>query len=88
MDTVRCSKCSSNLDYLGGLGNMLAPGASIIGSSSALKGLEQWRGNLCMRCRAVYCGRCMELGGPTPCPKCGEPTVPAQRRNLEAIGKL
>ena len=66
---------------------MFKPTASVagIGSSDLL---EQWRGNICSNCNIVLCPHCIELGGPTPCPKCGQPTYPAQRTYLEQIGKL
>lgn len=70
---VKCSVCGSSirqLDVMPGL-----PSA-----------MEQWFANVCTSCRKVYCSECLELGGPTPCPTCGEPTKPAQRMHLEAIG--
>lgn len=82
--SVRCSQCNSVLEYLGGLESMF-PKASITGMGDA-SGLEQWRGNVCTTCRIVFCGKCISLGGPTACPKCGSLTKPAQRVYLEQIG--
>lgn len=84
--SVRCSQCNSALKYLGGLESMF-PKASIAGLGDA-SGLEQWQGNVCTKCRIVFCGKCILLGWPTPCPKCGIPTKPAQRVYLEQIGIL
>jgi len=87
MRTVRCSLCAKELEYLGGLEQMFKPSASVLGAGSS-DPFEQWRGNVCSNCRHVFCPDCIEVGGPTPCPKCGQPTEPAQRAYLEQIGKL
>jgi hypothetical protein len=85
--SIKCSLCGRELEYLGGPMDMF-PTASVVGSKSALEALEQWRGNVCPGCKLVFCPSCIELGGPTPCPKCGQPTKPAQRVYLKQIGKL
>lgn len=85
---VRCTKCQSELEYLGDPRSMFSPTASVIGPPSAFRAMEQWRGNVCVACRTVYCEKCLELGGPTPCPNCGEPTYPAQKMYLEQAGRL
>ena len=85
---VRCTKCQGELEYLGDPRGMFSPTASVIGPPSAFRAMEQWRGNVCVKCRSVYCEKCIELGGPTPCPNCGEPTYPAQRMYLEQAGRL
>ena len=73
---VTCSVCGHSIDRLqGGLFATSSPAS-----------LDQWLANVCMSCQRVYCAECMELGGPTPCPTCGEPTKPAQRMKLEPIG--
>jgi hypothetical protein len=43
-------------------------------------------GNVCVPCGAVYCDQCIKVGGPTPCPQCGKPTLPAGQRELRQIG--
>ena len=70
---VKCSVCGSSIKQI--------DVNSIYGAA-----LDQWLANVCTSCRKVYCSECLALGGPTPCPTCGEPTVPAQRMHLEAIG--
>jgi hypothetical protein len=73
---VSCSVCGRSIKRLeGGLFAASRPPA-----------LDQWLANVCVNCRRVYCSECIELGGPTPCPTCGEPTEPAQRMYLEGIG--
>jgi tetratricopeptide (TPR) repeat protein len=72
-EVVRCSSCSNELKRLD------------VGIAENIPDLQQWLGNVCLRCQRVYCSRCLELGGPTPCPQCGEPTKPAQRLHLQAI---
>jgi len=83
MKDVKCSKCRKSLRYIG---DGFAPGAIFIGGDRRM--LEQWLGNVCLNCKLVFCGSCLKLGGPTPCPKCGQPTMPAQRMHLEKIGIL
>jgi len=85
---VRCTRCQGELEYMGDPRSMFSPTASVIGPPSAFRAMEQWRGNVCVKCRSVYCEKCIELGGPTPCPNCGEPTYPAQRMYLEQAGRL
>jgi DNA-directed RNA polymerase subunit RPC12/RpoP len=77
---VNCSVCGNPLQELGGL----PPGAIVIGGDPS--GLDLWMGNVCVPCAKVYCADDIEVGGPTPCPSCGEPTLPAQRMNLQRIG--
>ena len=72
-EVVRCSTCSNELERLD------------VGIAENIPDLQQWHGNVCLRCQRVYCSKCLELGGPTPCPHCGEPTKPAQRLHLHAI---
>jgi len=85
---VRCSQCHGQLEHLGDPRSMFSPGASVIGSSRTFQAMEQWRGNVCVGCGKVFCGKCIRLGGPTPCPKCGKPTYPAQRAYLQQAGLL
>jgi hypothetical protein len=85
---VRCTRCQGELEYLGDPRSMFSPTTSVLGPASAFRAMEQWRGNVCVKCRMVFCGNCIELGGPTPCPNCGEPTYPAQRMYLEQAGRL
>lgn len=88
MQTVRCSQCNNELEYLGDPRSMFGPRTSVLGSEATLSAMEQWRGNVCVKCRLVFCPKCIQVGGPTPCPKCGEPTDPAQRVYLEQARKL
>lgn len=78
---VRCSVCGASIRQLPGFaGQVVTLGG---GTTNAL---DQWFANVCVNCSKVYCDNCMELGGPTPCPTCGEPTLPAQRMHLQRIG--
>jgi len=88
MQAIRCSQCQKELEYLGDPGSMFGPGTSVRGSQAAFRAMEQWRGNVCVKCQMVFCPRCIEVGYPTPCPKCGEPTDPAQRSYLEQAHKI
>lgn len=72
---VQCSECGKDLRKLEG------------GLFQQVPDMEQWFGNVCVPCGRVYCGDCLELGGPTPCPHCGAPTKPAQRMVLREIGR-
>lgn len=76
VETVRCSSCSTELKRLD------------VDIADSIPDLQQWFGNVCVRCRWIYCSNCLQLGGPTPCPVCGEPTEPAQRLHLREIGAL
>lgn len=72
---VECSACGTRVKKLeGGLFGNVGP-------------LEQWMANVCVPCGRVYCQNCLQLGGPTPCPRCGAPTKPAQRQYLQQIRK-
>lgn len=88
MSLVKCSKCQTLLEYLGDPRNMFGPRTSILGSEATFHAMEQWRGNVCLECRMVFCPNCIKVGYPTPCPKCGKPTYPAQRAYLEQANKL
>lgn len=48
----------------------------------------QWRGNVCVHCRLVFCPRCITVGQATPCTKCGEPTAPALGLHLQQAGVI
>jgi hypothetical protein len=86
MNVIRCSSCGNQLEYLGGLNQTFKPSASVpdLGEYDPF---EQWRGNVCLSCRAVFCPSCIEVGGPTPCPKCGRPTAPAQKDYIESLSE-
>jgi hypothetical protein len=43
-------------------------------------------GNVCVPCGRTYCNRCIQVGGPTPCPECGRPTAPAGQAELMQMG--
>jgi hypothetical protein len=74
MDVI-CSSCGQALTELPMLPFM-----------QAMPDLKQWHGNVCKDCKRVYCANCIEVGGPTPCPECGNPTDPAQLIALRQIG--
>ena len=78
MNTVRCSVCNSELKHIDQGGSAYA----------SILDMEQWLGNVCIACRRVYCSNCMNVRGPTPCPRCGTPTKPAQRMFLREIGTM
>ena len=84
-ETIRCSKCGRELEFLGDPRSMFSPTSSVIGSSTTMKALEQWRGNVCVDCRLILCPTCITVGGPTPCPQCRQPTKPAQRVYVEQV---
>ena len=48
--------------------------------------MEQWKGNVCVPCGLVFCPKCIEVGLPSPCPKCKQETSPALRLRLEQAG--
>lgn len=75
-ETVRCSNCSQEIKRLD------------VGVAEDIPSLQQWRGNVCLHCKKVYCSNCLQLGGPTPCPQCGEPTKPAQRQHLQRFAAI
>jgi hypothetical protein len=50
--------------------------------------MEQWRGNICVPCKLVFCPKCIEIGRSSPCPKCGQGTSPALLIRLEQAGVL
>jgi hypothetical protein len=82
MKAVRCSECGKSLRHMG---DVFGPGTTVIGDRGML---EQWLGNVCLNCKLVFCADCIKVGGPTPCPRCGQPTMPAQRVHLEEIGVI
>jgi hypothetical protein len=86
MNAIRCSSCGNELEYLGGLKQAFKPSASVpdLGQNDPF---EQWRGNVCLKCRAVFCPSCIEVGSPTPCPRCGRPTAPAQKAYIESLSE-
>jgi hypothetical protein len=46
------------------------------GNPLGFKGMEMWRGTVCVSCRTIFCADCRD---PLPgaCPKCGSPVQPA-----------
>jgi len=48
--------------------------------------MGQWRGNVCVPCGLVLCPRCIEVGLPSPCPKCQQETAPALSIRLREAG--
>jgi hypothetical protein len=78
---VNCSVCGSSIKQLDVLG-----GGQVVSLGGDASALDQWYANVCTSCKKLYCSDCLELGGPTPCPTCGEPTKPAQRMHLQPIG--
>ncbi len=83
MEDIKCSKCRKSLRFIG---NGFGPGAIVTGADRSM--FDQWFGNVCLNCNSVFCANCIKVGGPTPCPKCGQPTMPAQRVELEKIGMV
>jgi DNA-directed RNA polymerase subunit RPC12/RpoP len=79
---IRCSVCGKSMSQIANVAQM--PGVVTVGMNASA--LDLWFGNVCVNCKKVFCADCIEVGGPTPCPTCGEPTLPAQRMNLERIG--
>lgn len=75
-EIVRCSSCRQEIRR------------HDVGIAESVPALQQWFGGVCVPCRRIYCSSCLQLGGPTPCPACGQPTKPAQRMHLQAIGAL
>jgi len=90
--SVRCSTCGKDLEHLGDPRSWFSPTASVLGSPSMIRGMEQWRGLVCRHCRAVYCVDCVGYVGdslrPKPCPKCGMEPLPATRQYLSEAGIL
>lgn len=71
---IRCSKCSKPIKKTEGFGG------SVVGGETS--SLDTWFGNVCTRCEKAFCADCIKVGGPTPCPNCGNPTYPAMRRYI------
>lgn len=71
---VTCSRCGRELPLL----SAFIPGEDF----------RQWFGNACSSCGGVYCSQCITVGGPTPCPGCGEPTQAAQLAVLRDAGVI
>ena len=84
---MNCSKCGKPLEFMGQFGGILSSGASVQGAGNP-SDFDMWRAQVCATCKLVFCGKCIELGRPTPCLECGTPTSPAYRGTLKAIGKL
>jgi hypothetical protein len=69
---VTCSSCGKELPLL----PAFMPGEEF----------RQWFGNVCGACGRTFCSECIPVGGPTPCPTCGEPTEAAQLGSLREAG--
>jgi len=82
-----CSKCGTTLEFMGEFGGVFSSSASVRGYGSS-SDFDMWRANVCTKCRLVFCGNCIKLGYPTPCPECGHPTEPAYRGTINAMGKI
>jgi hypothetical protein len=85
---IRCSRCGKALEYLGSPAADLKADAQVLGSAGSLNAMEQWRGNVCVPCRQVFCPECIAVGRPTPCPSCSQPTQPAMKTYLEGAKSL
>jgi len=83
-DAVVCSLCRKNLEFMGQFGGAFEPDTSVKGSGDP-NDFDMWRGQVCVPCRFVFCPECIEIGQPTPCPKCGVPTMPAYRGAIKKI---
>ena len=82
---MNCSKCGKTLEAMGLFGGLFSSSVSVLGAGSA-SDFEMWRAQVCPKCKLVFCDGCLDLGGPTPCPECGNPTEPAYRGTLNAMG--
>ena len=72
---------------MGLFGGVFSSHASVqgIGDSSDF---NMWKAQVCTTCRLLFCGNCIALGRPTPCPECGNPTVPAFKGTVDAMGVI
>jgi hypothetical protein len=84
---IQCSACNAPIEFIGGIAAQ-CPNADIAVIGGDGSSMDLWRGQICSQCRRVYCGSCIELGRPSPCPSCGTRTEPANRRKLEQIGLI
>jgi len=83
----RCSSCGKQLKPIRMSGGVFSSSASIGGGGSPSQ-FDMWRAQVCETCKFAFCGDCIELGYPTPCPQCGNPTVPAFQATLIQMGPL
>ncbi|MFZ2630835.1 MAG: hypothetical protein WA081_05595 [Desulfosalsimonadaceae bacterium] len=77
--SLKCTNCQDQIVYLGAPRGEIA----VVAVGFSLAAMEQWRGNVCVECGIVLCPRCITIGYPTPCPKCGKPTKPAMQAYLK-----
>jgi HEAT repeat protein len=85
LSDMKCSKCDKPLEFMGQFGGIFSSTTSVRGAGNA-SDFDMWRAQVCTRCSYVFCDDCLELGRPTPCPKCGTPTAPAYRGTLKTMG--
>jgi hypothetical protein len=79
MPDPQCSVCGRNLELLPSFGRSTV----IIGASQ--DELKQWRGNVCTRCRYVFCPLCLSVSPPPSCPACKNPTKPTMQSYLYGV---
>lgn len=84
---MNCSKCGKTLEAIGQFGGIFSPSASILGLGNP-SDFDMWRAQVCTKCRLVFCGDCLKLGLPTPCLNCGNPTEPAFKGAINAMGAV
>jgi len=84
---MECSLCGKPLEFIGQFGGAFSPEASVSGIGSG-DDFNMWRAQVCTKCKLIFCEDCLELGRPTPCPDCGQPTEPAFRGIVNAMGKI
>ena len=49
---------------------------------------NHWFGQVCPKCKVVFCPDCLSLGGFVRCPNCRTITLLANRSALEQVGFL
>lgn len=84
---MNCSKCGKYIEEVGEIGGASSPSASVRGAGNA-SDIKMWRAQVCTKCRLIFCGNCIKPGRPAPCPECGNPTEPALKGNIQAMGKI
>ena len=84
---MNCSKCGKPLEEMGQFGSAFSTAASVRGFGNP-SNYNMWKAQVCTKCKLVFCGDCIELGRPTPCPQCGSPTEPAYKGTIDAMGAL
>jgi hypothetical protein len=79
---LTCSKCGTTIEFIGEFGGIFSPSASVRGYGSS-SDYDMWKSNVCTKCGLVFCGNCIKIGHPTPCPDCRQPTEPTYRGTIK-----